>query len=207
MFRVDTSTAATNLRAPGPAGTPGYFQSGDPSTGRPATIPGADWYNILQEEICHVIEHFLGSGSLNKADRTQLRQAIDRAIQNALRNAAPGPATTAARGLVELATDAETRAGTDATRAVTPHSLAAALADLLPAAVPGGLLGFDAAGALTVYAPPWPDSLRGPQGPKGDRGPQGPRGATGPQGPRGATGSSGSCSCSSSGGNNRNNRF
>ena len=198
MFRVDTSTAATNLRAPGPAGTPGYFQSGDPSTGRPATIPGADFFNIFQEELCHVIEYFLGAGALNKADSTQLRQAVENAIQTALRNAAPGPATTAARGLVELATDAETKAGTDATRAVTPKSLAAALADLLPAAVPGGLLGFDAAGALTVYAPPWPDSLRGPQGPQGPRGPQGPKGDTGARGSQGSSG--GSYSSSSCGG-------
>jgi hypothetical protein len=38
------------------------------------------------------------------------------------------PATTEAAGIVELATDAEAIAGTDATRAVTPHGLGAALA-------------------------------------------------------------------------------
>ena len=46
---------------------------------------------------------------------------------------APGAATTATRGLVELATDAEARTGTDTERAVTPAALDAAL-DALPAA-------------------------------------------------------------------------
>lgn len=41
--------------------------------------------------------------------------------------ASPPDATTAVKGLVELATDAETSAGTDSVRAVTPFSLAAFL--------------------------------------------------------------------------------
>lgn len=78
MFRVDTSTAAETLAAPGPAGTPGYFQSGDPQSGTAATVPGADWFNAVQEEILSVIE---GAGlDPNKADRAQLYAAIQNMV-------------------------------------------------------------------------------------------------------------------------------
>lgn len=81
MFRVDTSTAAENLPAPGAAGTPGYFQSGDPQAGTPATIPGADWFNIVQEELAYLVTS--AGLALDKTDRTQLRAAVAAMIAGA----------------------------------------------------------------------------------------------------------------------------
>lgn len=43
-------------------------------------------------------------------------------------------ASDTVKGIVELATDAETSTGTDATRAVTPHGLTAAVGSLVPSA-------------------------------------------------------------------------
>ena len=49
--------------------------------------------------------------------------AYQRANGTALVASTPGSATTSAQGIVELATDAETQAGTDTSRAVVPSSL------------------------------------------------------------------------------------
>ena len=46
-------------------------------------------------------------------------------MKAAIDNNAPSDASTSQKGLVELATNAETEAGTDATRAITPQSLLA----------------------------------------------------------------------------------
>lgn len=80
MHRIDTSTAVEAEPAPAAAGTPGYFQNGNPATGTPATYLNADWCNAVQEEIAGLIETYLGAGSLDKADRTQLTQAVAAAI-------------------------------------------------------------------------------------------------------------------------------
>lgn len=78
MQRVDTSTAVDVLADPAPLGTPGYFSAGNPVTGQPATVPGRDWFNMVQEEVANVIE---GAGiALDKTDRTQLRAAIQQMI-------------------------------------------------------------------------------------------------------------------------------
>lgn len=50
------------------------------------------------------------------------------------------PATTETQGVVELATDAEAIAGTDATRALTPKGLMAKLVDLLGAGAPSAFV-------------------------------------------------------------------
>lgn len=63
------------------------------------------------------------------AATTYGRNLLTLADQTAL-GAAVGSATTTAQGIVELATNAETTTGTDATRAVTPAGLAAALSGL-----------------------------------------------------------------------------
>lgn len=55
MFRIDTDTAAEALPAPGAAGTPGYFTSGNPLTGTPATTISADFLNIIQEELMAIL--------------------------------------------------------------------------------------------------------------------------------------------------------
>jgi hypothetical protein len=74
MFRIDHPTAVGALPAPGVAGAGGYFQQGAPGSGQQPTVLTADWANLIQEEIVAAV---LGGGlALNKADHTQLYQAI-----------------------------------------------------------------------------------------------------------------------------------
>jgi len=74
MQRVDTSTAAAALPTNDPNGTPGYFTKGDPVGGTPATVPGQDWFNSVQEEILAPI---LAAGMTpDKAVRSQLLAAL-----------------------------------------------------------------------------------------------------------------------------------
>ena len=68
MHRVDGPGAALG----------GLFRSGDPGSGLPATTVTPDILNAFQEENCHLIE-FAGL-VLNKADNTQLRQAVQALI-------------------------------------------------------------------------------------------------------------------------------
>lgn len=75
MHRIDGPTAAAALPAPGAViGTPGYFTGGDPLTNTPATVPGPDWANAIQEEIAAVVEH--AGIQLDKTDNAQLLAAI-----------------------------------------------------------------------------------------------------------------------------------
>lgn len=55
MQRVKRSTAVAAMPAPPGGGTPGYFASPIPQGGVPATIPGYEWFNSVQEELCAVI--------------------------------------------------------------------------------------------------------------------------------------------------------
>ena len=112
MFRVDTSTAADSAPAPSPAGTPGYFRSGNPQAGIPATIPGADWFNTMQEELAGLVEHY--GFTLDKTDRTQLRQAIEAAI-------------AAATLRYDIASRSQAEAGTDNVALMTPLRVAQAV--------------------------------------------------------------------------------
>jgi hypothetical protein len=76
MHRVDTATAAPSLPAPQAVGTPGYFTQGDPGLGTPATVPGPDFLNMLQEEMAGVVT---GAGltlDATKLNHTQLLEAI-----------------------------------------------------------------------------------------------------------------------------------
>lgn len=75
MQRVTRSTAAVALPAPpAGAGAPGFFTGGNPGTGTPATVPGFEWFNGVQEELMYVIEQAGLTGSAT--DHTKLRQAI-----------------------------------------------------------------------------------------------------------------------------------
>lgn len=75
MQRVTRSTAAVALPAPpAGAGSPGFFTGGNPGTGTPATVPGFEWFNGVQEELMYVIEQAGLTGSAT--DHTKLRQAI-----------------------------------------------------------------------------------------------------------------------------------
>ncbi len=110
MDRINHSTATPDR----------MFTAGNPAASIPATVMTPAFANGVQEELCNVIE---GAGiTLDPEDDTQLDQAIDAKIA-----ASTSAATTTAQGIVELATDAETIAGTDTERAVTPAGLAAAL--------------------------------------------------------------------------------
>jgi hypothetical protein len=76
MFRVDTSTAASSLPAQNTEGTPGYFSQGNAASGLAATVPGQDWFNIVQEELMAVV---LAAGlTPAKATTNQVLQAIQR---------------------------------------------------------------------------------------------------------------------------------
>jgi hypothetical protein len=75
MNRVDTSTAVLSLPAQETPGDPGYFTKGNPGTGLPATVPGQDWFNAVQEELMAIIE---GAGlTPDKADTDQVLEAIN----------------------------------------------------------------------------------------------------------------------------------
>ena len=85
MERVCTSSAvAARPAATDDGGTPGFFTKGDPTDSPPipATKPGPEWFNRVQEEISAVIE---GAGLvLDPADDTQLRQSIAAMIAGAV---------------------------------------------------------------------------------------------------------------------------
>jgi hypothetical protein len=74
MQRVNRSTAVAALPSPPAGGTPGYFAQPNPTGGVPATIPGYEWFNAVQEEICSVIES--AGIVLDPADGAQLKKAI-----------------------------------------------------------------------------------------------------------------------------------
>lgn len=75
MFRIDHPTAAIAMPPPGAAGTGGFFTSGDPVSGVPATVVTADFMNIVQEEMVSVLE--AAGIAPDKADNEQLLAAIN----------------------------------------------------------------------------------------------------------------------------------
>jgi hypothetical protein len=57
-------------------GAPGFFTGGNPGSGLPATTPGFEWFNAVQEELIGVM---MRAGlTPAQADLTQLRQSLDR---------------------------------------------------------------------------------------------------------------------------------
>lgn len=80
MFRVDTSTAVTSLPAQDAAGTPGFFTKGNAAAGLAATVPGQDWFNIIQEELMAIV---LAAGlTPAKATTNQVLTAIQSLINS-----------------------------------------------------------------------------------------------------------------------------
>lgn len=123
MQRVKTATAIAVKPAYTAGGTPGYFRSGDAVAAIPPTVPGPDWFNMVQEEIVNVI---LAAGlTLNPEDDTQLADAI--AAMIAAQAVTVGPASTTEAGIVERATPEEVLAGEDGVRYVSPADMAAAI--------------------------------------------------------------------------------
>tara|TARA_R110000868_G_scaffold225568_2_gene477792 strand:- start:7473 stop:8468 length:996 start_codon:yes stop_codon:yes gene_type:complete len=78
MQRIETATRVPDLHGPGKDG----FAAGDPLTGTPATSMSPAMWNSLQEELCGLIEAWLGP--LDPASYLQLRNAIDARITTAL---------------------------------------------------------------------------------------------------------------------------
>ena len=74
MQRVKRSTAVATRPAMPAGGTPGYFASPNPGGGVPATIPGFEWFNSVQEELCAVIA--AAGIALDIANTGQLLAAI-----------------------------------------------------------------------------------------------------------------------------------
>lgn len=82
MQRVNRSTAVAQLPAAPAGGKPGYFAKPDPVGGVPATNPGYEWYNAIQEELASVIE---GAGlTLDGTKFNQAFQAIRRIAQKSV---------------------------------------------------------------------------------------------------------------------------
>jgi len=74
MHRIDVATAVPVPPARQEPGTPGYFTSGDFIAGVAATVPGADWFNMMQEEFAAVV--LAADLELDRDDDSQLLQAI-----------------------------------------------------------------------------------------------------------------------------------
>jgi hypothetical protein len=79
MQRVKRSSAIAVLPAAPAGGTPGFFASPNPAGGVPATVPGYEWYNGIQEELAAVIE--LAGIVLSGATNNQLVTAISKMIE------------------------------------------------------------------------------------------------------------------------------
>ncbi|GAB6124337.1 hypothetical protein [Humidesulfovibrio idahonensis] len=122
MQRVKTPTAVANKAAYSETGTPGHFTNGDAVAGIPATVPGQDWFNMVQEEILNVIK----AAEINPSstDDTQLTQAIAKLIADQAVTVSDASETVA--GILKLATLTQAIAGTNTATAMTPADVAAA---------------------------------------------------------------------------------
>ena len=102
MQRVTRSTAAAALpAAPSSPGTPGYFTGGDPVAAIPATVPGYEWFNGVQEELAALI---LRSGlTLDASVLDQVRRSLDRLYGGAMSSLTANTTLTAdSAGLVRV---------------------------------------------------------------------------------------------------------
>jgi microcystin-dependent protein len=77
MQRVTRSSAVVTMPAPPVSpSAPGFFTGGDPGAGQPATVPGYEWFNSVQEELLAVI--LRGGLTASNADLAQVRKSLDR---------------------------------------------------------------------------------------------------------------------------------
>ncbi|WP_417831718.1 hypothetical protein [Terasakiella sp.] len=84
MERVTRSSALPELPArPDVEGNPGFFGPGDKTTGTPASVPGYEWFNMVQEELCNVVTQ-LGGAPLSGDVYDQVANAILVAISQAV---------------------------------------------------------------------------------------------------------------------------
>lgn len=82
MQRVNRASAVTTMPAPPAGGTPGFFTAGDPGLGQPATVPGFEWFNGVQEELIALITR--GGITASNADLEQVRKSLDRLFGGAI---------------------------------------------------------------------------------------------------------------------------
>lgn len=76
MHRLDTQTAVSVLPSPESQGSPGFFSKGDAVGGVPASIPGPDWFNMVQEELVATLIALGGELDQSKSDYGQLADVI-----------------------------------------------------------------------------------------------------------------------------------
>lgn len=76
MQRVSRASAVATIPAPPAGGTPGFFTGGNPGAGQPATVPGYEWFNSVQEELLGLI--LRGGITASNADLAQVRKSLDR---------------------------------------------------------------------------------------------------------------------------------
>jgi hypothetical protein len=74
MHRIDNPSASASLPIPKPAGPDGYFTSGNPNTGQPATIVEYDFLNTIQEELATIV--LKGGETFDKTDNGQVLKAL-----------------------------------------------------------------------------------------------------------------------------------
>ena len=76
MQRVNRATAVPTMPAPPAGGAPGYFTGGNPGLSQPASVPGYEWFNGVQEELIGMI--LRGGISPSDGDVAQVRKSLDR---------------------------------------------------------------------------------------------------------------------------------
>lgn len=74
MFQIDTNDAASTLPTPKTSGTPGYFDSGDPLSGREATVLDEDYLNMQMLECINVVKE--AGLSPDKTSYNQMSSAV-----------------------------------------------------------------------------------------------------------------------------------
>lgn len=82
MQRIDGPfTVAAKPAATPAVSEPGFFFGGNPAAGQKATIVTADWLNMVQEELCAVVE--AAGLSLDRANAGQLLAALTKMVTEA----------------------------------------------------------------------------------------------------------------------------
>lgn len=114
MHRIDTSTAQKDKFGAGKAG----FTHGNAQAGVPATEVSAEFLDSVQEEIAAVIEDSDSGEPLDKSKNNQLVTAIKAIIRSV-----GMLASETARGVIKIATQAQTDEGAADDVAVTPKKL------------------------------------------------------------------------------------
>lgn len=92
MYQVDVATASPGLPTPAPAGTPGFYNNGDPSLGVARTVWEQDMANMLMLELINLIgtaNAVAGAGiTLSKTNYVQVAAAVQALIAAAISGSA-----------------------------------------------------------------------------------------------------------------------